>query len=477
MKTSLALAVAAIVASASAQTLSSNKRSIWDQTTEYTSRANVGSNAGYISQAVPFGAIAGAKTLTSASYLVQDQNMATVEPWDFLWTSLDPKGSGNPDYAGGKVIVANNRLSVGTGVGAWAITHTLTAPANAVKIAVPRGRLIFAWHLKTKTNWSKDGISLHMSQADTGLPNSANTPQCYTASSRSYHREMNRVEGTAIIPGNKLAQSSGLNNTFSDLHRSWRFDMGWDEVTLNTGVENAVYNGTCSNPNYGYGGFDPDVNNVGKQQVKREDNLVWQVQAGAQNAGSVAFLFSSMAMLNKGIATPFGEFWLNPGADPLFSSLGALPFSAPLDAKGVATFTLTIPKAVRPLVASFPCWSAQALVFNAKSARARFSTAATMRFFYDPKLAKQTAWTQGKATAKVAHKIQRPAVGIPLSLFLRNDGPGVLEVDEYRLTHKLRTFLVNERTAVRERTNPGGTEWRVRGKHAKPTTFVYRWNY
>jgi hypothetical protein len=65
----------------------------------------------------------------------------------------------------------------------------------------------------------------------------------------------------------------------------------------------------------------------------------------------------------------------------------------------------------------------------------------------------------------------------PIQLFLRNDGPGILEIDEMRGTTKLRTFRVNERTAVREFTSPAGTEWVVRGLHAKQTTFVYLWNY
>jgi hypothetical protein len=41
-----------------------NERQIWDGSTEYTSRLNVSGDAGFVSQAFPFGAIAGAKTLT-----------------------------------------------------------------------------------------------------------------------------------------------------------------------------------------------------------------------------------------------------------------------------------------------------------------------------------------------------------------------------------------------------------------------------
>ena len=480
MRITLTLAaIAAVAACASAQTLNSNKRGLWDQSTEYTSRANVGGDAGFLSQAFPFGSIAGAQTFTYAQYVIQDQDQATVEPWNFVWTGLDPQGSGNPDYTGAKAIAANNSLAASTGVGAWIITHTLTASTNAVKIAVPNDRLIIAWHLTVKANWTTDGLGVHMSQADRGLPGSVNTPLCYTdtTTNQNHHREMNRVEGTAIIPGNKLGQSTGPNNTFIDLDRSWRLDTGWDEVTLNTGVENATYNGVCFNPNYGYGGLDPDVNDVAKQQTKREDNLVWQVQGGVNNSGSIAFLFSSMAMFSKGLPTPFGELWINPTADPLFASLGAVPFSAPLDAQGIATFTLTIPAGIRPLIASFPSWSAQALVFNPTTAKAQLSTAATMRFFYDPKLTNQPFWTQAQADATTTVKIPRPTTSIPRFLFIRNDGPGVLEVDEYRQTTKLRTFVVNERTSVREIVNPAGTEWRVRGKHAKQTTFVWGINY
>jgi hypothetical protein len=74
MNASLPLAAAAVLAvSVAAQTTSrTNERQIWDGSTEYTSRLNVSGDAGFVSQAFPFGAIAGAKTLTYAQYMIQD---------------------------------------------------------------------------------------------------------------------------------------------------------------------------------------------------------------------------------------------------------------------------------------------------------------------------------------------------------------------------------------------------------------------
>jgi hypothetical protein len=478
MKTSLTLAAAAVIAaSAVAQTTArTNERQIWDGSTEYTSRLNVGGATGFLSQAFPFGAIAGAKTLTYAQYVVQDFDQSTVEPWNFVYCGLDPQGSGNPDYVGATAISTNNALAAGTGVGAWIITHTPLA-TTPVNLNFSSDRLIFAWQFTVATNWTTDGLSIHMSEGDqTGLPNSANTPLCYTFNTQNFQCEMNRVEGTAIVPSNEYGQSSGPNNTFQDDSRAWRLVIGFDEVTLNGGIDNPTYNGICANPNFGYGGLDPDFNDIAAQQTKREDNFAWRVNAGISNSGNFAFLLSSMAMFENAIPTPFGDLYLNPAGDVLFSGLGAQAFPTPLDAQGIATFTLAAPAALRPLLASIPSWSAQALVFDTTNLTAELSTVHTMRPWFDPKLTNQAGWTQAVADSTTPHKIARPTQP-PIQLFVRNDGPGILEIDEMRGTTKLRTFRVNERTAVREFTSPAGTEWVVRGLHAKQTTFVYLWNY
>jgi hypothetical protein len=98
MKTSLTLAAAAVIAaSAVAQTTArTNERQIWDGSTEYTSRLNVGGATGFLSQAFPFGAIAGAKTLTYAQYVVQDFDQSTVEPWELRLLRSGPAGQRQP---------------------------------------------------------------------------------------------------------------------------------------------------------------------------------------------------------------------------------------------------------------------------------------------------------------------------------------------------------------------------------------------
>jgi hypothetical protein len=50
-----------------------------------------------------------------------------------------------------------------------------------------------------------------------------------------------------------------------------------------------------------------------------------------------------MAMFENAIPTPFGDLYLNPAGDVLFSGLGAQAFPTPLDAQGIGTFTLTDP--------------------------------------------------------------------------------------------------------------------------------------
>jgi hypothetical protein len=115
-----------------------------------------------------------------------------------------------------------------------------------------------------------------------------------------------------------------------------------------------TYNGICANPNFGYGGLDPDFNDIAAQQTKREDNFAWRVNAGISNSGNFAFLLSSMAMSRTRSRRRSGDLYLNPAGDVLFSGLGAQAFPTPLDAQGIATFTLGCPGRASPAAREHP---------------------------------------------------------------------------------------------------------------------------
>jgi len=475
MRPTIALAVAALLSTAiTAQTtLPQNKKELWDGSTEYTSRGSVGSDVGFVSMAFPFGAIAGLKTVTRAYYVVQDQDQSTQEPWNLKHGGLT--AAGDPDYTKFAMLGGPFSIAVSTGIGAWAITHNWNSTGTAAPkpVTIPNDRWHFAWQFTKKTNWTTDGLGIHMSQANTGLPNSANTPLCYTG---GYHREMNRVEGNNPRLNDDLGQSTGPNNTFADLTRAWKLDLGFVEVALTGGVENKAYNGTCANPNFGLGGLDPDFNDMGKGQPARMDNFAWRVNAPTAYAGGFAFLISSTASFQKGIPTPFGNLYVNFTGDFLFGALALLPFPTVLDAQGSSTLVFTLPAAIRKDVASLPSWAAQVLVIKTGQA-AKLSSLHTFRPWKDAKLANVTGFTAGKADTTTNVTIPRPA-GVPQRLYVRNDGPGVLTIDEYVGGKVARSFVINERTAGREFVSPAGQKWVVKGNLTKKQTeFYYRWNY
>jgi hypothetical protein len=117
---------------------------------------------GFVSQAFPFGAIAGAKTLTYAQYVVQDfRTRATDRAVELRLLRPGPAGQWRA-----RTMLAprrsrpTTRLAAGTGVGAWIITHTplATTPVQPELFQRPPG-LRLAVH-GGKTNWSTDGLSI-----------------------------------------------------------------------------------------------------------------------------------------------------------------------------------------------------------------------------------------------------------------------------------------------------------------------------
>ncbi len=474
---SVSLLAVSFAASLGAQAkVPQNGRNLWDRSVEYVSRGSVGSDTGFISQAFPFGQLAGLKTLTLIRYDISDQNLATQEPWNLRYCGLDK--AGHPDYRNGTFIAKGMKLPIGTGNGGAQITHNFTGTGvNAPKpFTHTGGRWHFCWEFTKKTNWTTDGLGVYMSQAGAQMPSNRNTALCYWSGGVK-HREMNRVEGNNAVLNMDLAQSTGPNNSYADLTRSWELDLGFQEVTLMGGCENKTYTAAgCANPNYGYGGIDPDFNDTSKGQPKREDNFAWSVQAGSSYSGGLAFLLSSTAAFSKPIPTPFGPLYLNPINDVLFNGLGLLVFPKPLDAKGVGEFLFKIPGSVRPIVASIPSWHAQVLVVKPGQSP-QLSSLHQFRPWLDEKLTGNTKFTRAKASSTAAVTIPRPTSFFPSTLYIRNDGPGYLLVDEYTGAKLARTFRVHDRIAVRESVSPAGSKWVIRSPHSAGASFVYRWNY
>ncbi|MFQ5506226.1 MAG: hypothetical protein ACE5F1_15760 [Planctomycetota bacterium] len=493
MRPLLAPCVVALSGALWAQTIDQNRFANWDKTTEFTSRARVGTGKGHISLGFPYGHFGGIQSLTFANFIIQDQNLATREPWSLGYCFADAAGA--PDYANNKVILANQLLPGGSGVGAFSVTLNLNTTATKVALNPP-AKDIWNWtweFVNAAPNWTSDGISIHMSQAATYN----GTLLCFQG---SRHREIPRTDaswdGTNMSAGRQILEHMawsavpGGNPPISSMERSWRLDLGSDEATLQTRSDNSVYNGPgCPNPNPGFAGRDPDFNDSGGGTPGRFDNPSWEIRGGPSFANGVGVIVNSMGVLNPGLKLPGinGALQLD-FLDPLFAFL----FIVPLNGAGNGTFTQSLgpnSSAVRKAVESLPNWTSQAyLVGTGAAPKREFSNIASMR----PKL------SPGPATARFI--MAQTVRGTPLnltrsrtqtSIYVRNDGPrwdkatastiggwGEIDVQQFAGSRQIGpTVTVPARAGMRIPISVVATLVRVSGKKSVPTTISYLFNF
>ncbi|MAE77633.1 MAG: hypothetical protein CMJ85_12285 [Planctomycetes bacterium] len=383
-----------------------NEHSIWDRTTEYTSRgANLGS-AGFVSQGFAFGFTGGLRTLTGVRYTVQDEDAATRERLTVGFAGLD--AAGRPDYANVNAYAANFLTPGGSGQRAWIVTHT-TLRQNPIKLPVTCEQRHHVWQFQA-ASWPSDGASVWMSEGATFN----STLLCWQ---NSEHREIPRTDGLLGQIDEELGWTSVPSSASIPANRSWELVLSFAEPTLQGGAVNAVYNAPgCPNPNQGYAAIDPDFSNIGGGTLARHDDYEWTVM---DPTGQVALLYWSTSVLAGGFPTPFGQFFLDL-TDPLMQT-GPVPMSAFSGGKARMRFNLGPANSpVRVIASEFGAWSAQALIVQ-PGPKLQLTNLWTMRTKLVP-----TGWQAGKARQGVPARLSKGA-GVRL-LILRNDGRGTLTV-------------------------------------------------
>jgi hypothetical protein len=456
-----AIAVLAISTAVSSQTVNQNEAYRYDQTTEFTSRGSNGGNKGFVSAAYSYGLNAGLLTLTGSQYVMQDQDLATVEPWNVGTHGLD--AAGDADYANLKPYASNLMLPVGTGIGAYILTHTLTGAP--VKLTQTGDQWHHTWQFVNNANWTTDGLGVHMSQGATwGTPP---TLLCQNGA----HREIPRIEGVAQIIEDVAWSAQPSNQRPVPMDRCWRLRTNWNEIVLTGASDNSVYNSGCPNPNTGQAAIDPDFFDSGVGTPPRHDDYNWKVIAGPTYAGGVGILLVSQTVFpNGGLPTPFGPLHVDL-SDPLFS-LSPIVMPA-LDALGNSSFTLALGPAtspLRPILKEMASWSTQAMVTPLPTVKWQLSSLVTMR----PRLT-PTGFTAATAVQGTPASITR-TVG-PGTFVVRNDGRGELEVQFYIGTGKIGgATKVFERSMVRVIAPVAANRVEVTGFKTTATNFVHAFN-
>ncbi len=464
MRASLALiAVAALSTSVIAQTTVFNPANSYDRSTEFTSRGSNGGTPGHVSQAFAYGNSAGLQTLTRSRYVMQDQDQSTREPWNVGTTLLNAKGQ--PDYAGLRTYGTNLLLPAGqSGIGAWILTHTaLATTPHLINHGTEQWHHV--WQFTVPTNWTTDGLSVHMSQGATYR----GTLLCFQ---NTRHREIPRTDGS---PAAQIIEKHGWSGVARNpdpapINRTWRLESFFGEVVLNGASDNTVYNcaGSLRNPNQGYARIDPDFDDTGAGSPVRTDNYRWTVEAGSNWNGGVAVMFWSTTTFPGKVPTPFGDLYLNL-LDPLFAAgpqlMGAIT-------GGKASLSLNLGAANNPLrgvIANLPNFSGQAVVAS-QSAGVKLSTLMSFRGKLVP-----TGFTAGTAVSGTPASISKRVAD--RNIVVRNDGAGTLTVQAKRGSTNIGpATVVPERTAVRITLPVAASSVAVSSNKSTATDFVYGYN-
>jgi len=351
---SLFLASLALTLAATATAQTPNYFGIYSGCTNYTSRGNLGSNAGDNLLAVPATHFAGighdatgtGTVLTGFRHVLQDQNASTVEPYSFI---IRADMGGQPDCTTAGVLLQTTALNSPSGAGtlAWIITATLTTPSTALPLC---NRYYYGLNF-TASGWTADGLSSHIgtyyvlgtTQADNPAPNAPNVAWNCLAGSPSQPASARTIRY-------ELAVSSSVLN------------LGNTDPTLIGNAANCVstlLNASGNPRSFGAGGLYPE--NAG---ASRNDGLDYRLFDAANPSGLYA-VFLGVNLGCPGIplgALANGALYLNPGGAFVQVAAGLL------DTTGAANGTI-IPPGTAPLVVinrplDFQAFSALALPGN-----------------------------------------------------------------------------------------------------------------
>jgi len=431
-----------------AQASDQNEIGMWDRNVEFTSRGRLSSNAGFLSQKLAWGQVAGLTHVSLVRYVVQDQDTTTQEPFDVGFTGTNNQGL--PDYANTRFYATNLRIPHFE-MNPWLVTHNFDGRPGAAKpFPLPNDGVgvHHCWRLEAAPNWVTDGLSVHMSQA---APYN-NTLLCYVQGRKSQHREIPRTEGQQIVAELGWSEVPSGNPSAMFLDRAWRLEIGSPTATLEGGAANSVYNCLGVNdPNRGYASLDPDFDDVGRATPPRYDDYSWFIEAGPSHAGGIAVLFHSLALApypGGGISLPGirGKLMLDVG-DPLF----ALFHTTALDTNGSGRIDLGLGPATSPLrrlAASLPSWASQALVV--KSGPGGIDAELTNLFTMRPRKGFAGSNAFRHAQLDTAAPLTIPRTPGSRSLYLRNDGHGTVQVRQYANSVVLPgEVTVGDRSAMR----------------------------
>lgn len=289
-----------------------------------SSRGTLGVNGGEVLQEVPLPGFAGIGdrngqpmcSLLGGTWVMQDQNAGTQEPYSFLLRRANATMTGPDPTAAGVLTQTALTSPPGTGTAAWLVSTTFT---TVVQVDC-RGGLFVGLGLSPNPLWTLDGLSNHIATYAGGL--AGDNPR---ANAKNLGWQISAGAATQPSP------------------RVWNMGLLVDTPVLNPGGDDPLNNrqppGTT---NYGAGGLYPDVSGM-----TRSDGLRLRVRDAARSHGIAAFLMAGGPVLHAGIPFAFlgqGSLWLSPTG---FVALGA----SPLDANGVVEQVIAPPGTIPTSVA------------------------------------------------------------------------------------------------------------------------------
>jgi len=460
MRSRILLVIALAACDLSAQTLDQNQLGMWDRSTEYTRRGLLGTSGGQVSQKHQWGVVGGLTQLSFMQYAVQDQQVATQEPFDVGLTGIDSLGL--PDYANTRFYATNIRLPNGNpGIRAFLVTHSLNSSSNVVQLPSDGSGFHHCWRLSPAPNWVTDGVSIHTSDGGAYSGNEL----CFNS---SQHAEIPRTEGSKVLQRLGWSEVPNTSPRAVSFDVAWRLDVGSPRATLEGGTANSVYNCPGWGANLGYAGHDPDFANVGRKTPPRFDDFSWSVEAGPSHANGIAVLFHSRALApGVGVSVPgwSGTLMLD-FTDPLFG----LVQTGPLSFMGRGSFGLKLgpgTSQLRQIVSRLPMWISQGLVLKSSPSGwiGEFTNVFSMRPRKQFASGFQTAGLSARSPLTITKQAQ------DTMLYLRNDGPGRVDVKQFAGQNPLPgAWSVNERTAMRIPLAATATRIVVSTKVDKPTS-------
>lgn len=333
----------------------------YNSMTGATSRGNVGTAAGEIMTRIDGSELAGwgaqtpgFRTISSLTYVVQDQDVLTPESFDIKLYPEDPANPGFPLLSAGVTYATAIAGPTGTGP-IVAATKTTPPDVPGVGDSVPilGGGDVFVAFAVPAAGWSADGLSFHivLGYAPTTTFLTFDTPGL--------------AQGGTPPPAANPSNSHGLCLTgTSTLTYNGRRNINLDIAHTTAGgralgvTNQTSYTASNNPPPAGYGpapgtgdmmsGVNPDV--VGGNVGRADDIAMEYYKTGIGTGALVIFLFD---FGNFGPEMPVSVF--TPGTGvlcvnlPTVNTLG-ISFTAADEAYIVSTF----PAAIRPSLVGLP---------------------------------------------------------------------------------------------------------------------------